>query len=751
MSAPIDKLLFTAASGFPNAADRRDFLAFACRDDEPMRKRIEELLEIMRDAEDFFEFQPEMTAPTETAHAAEVAVVDHTVDESRLGATIGPYQLIERIGAGGCGVVYLAEQHQPVKRKVALKIIRLGMDTENVIARFEIERESLALMDHPNIARVLDAGSTGAGRPYFVMELVDGEKVTEFCDHKRLTIRQRLELFVLVCEAIQHAHQKGVIHRDIKPSNVLVRQRENRVIPKVIDFGIAKATGEHREAELTFTAAGQLIGTPAYMSPEQADGGMDADTRCDIYSLGALLYELLTGHPPYDLSRFKECTVDEIREIIRTEDPVPPSELLRHLPVGEQEKIAAARGTDMDRLSPTITGDLDWIVMKTLEKDRGRRYETANGLAMDVVRYLNEEPVLARPTSRRYRMAKMVKRNRVSFAAGTIAISAILAGFGVSTWLFLREKDAREQQAGLRNAAELARANEAKLRERAESGALVAQAAVLLNDGDFQRADEKLARVPVDRTPASREAALTFKALADWHLEQGHQAIAADRLNSLAIAISAVDVSDTDRVSWNLLPASSALAELDDPTRYETFRQQAITRFAKSTNPLVAQQVLKACLILPADQKMLDALAPLTRVVQRAHVDSGSNIDAGLAAWRTLSLALYELRKGDTYTAAGWAHQSLAYNLNHSTLKITARLILAICDFHQGRAAKAREAIEDLRSLVKAGSLAPFKSWDPREGFWFDWVNARILLKEADGLLGIPSTGKSETTRETGP
>ncbi|RYD40448.1 MAG: serine/threonine protein kinase, partial [Verrucomicrobiaceae bacterium] len=442
----IEKLLFTAASGFVEPGDRQAFLEFACQGDPVRLGQLQELLAIQQDAEEFFELHPEVTSQGDTSGPGE--------SEAGLGASIGPYRLIERLGSGGCGVVYLAEQQVPVKRRVALKIIRLGMDTDSVLARFNLERQALALMDHPNIARVLDAGVTASGLPYFVMELVDGERITDFCDHHRLGLRQRLELFILVCEAIQHAHQKGVIHRDIKPSNVLVRTHDGRFVPKVIDFGIAKATAGNLDAHSTVTNLGQFVGTPAYMSPEQADGGVDIDTRSDIYSLGIMLYELLTGTPPLNPENLKDRGIEEIRGILREGETGVPSARLRKIPADEINEIATNRGVDPQRLPSMLEGDLDWIVMKAIEPERQRRYETANGLGMDVQRYLAEQPVLARPPSRRYLLGKLVRRNRVTFAAASVALFGLLGGLGVSTWLFVREKEALRVQTSLRMDAE---------------------------------------------------------------------------------------------------------------------------------------------------------------------------------------------------------------------------------------------------------------------------------------------------------
>ena len=299
--------------------------------------------------------------------------------------SIGPYKLLQKLGEGGYGVVYMAEQEQPIRRRVALKIIKLGMDTKNVIARFEAERQALALMDHPNIARVLDAGATETGRPYFVMELVYGVKITDYCDQNRVSMQERLELFIQVCNAVQHAHQKGIIHRDLKPSNIMVTMHDGVPVPKVIDFGIAKATEQRLTDKTLFTSYAQLMGTPAYMSPEQMElSGLNLDTRSDIYSLGVLLYELLTGHTPFDTADLLKLGVDELRRTVCEQEPLSPSAKLQTLNNEELTKTARRRHIEPPRLLSQLRGDLDWIVLKCLEKDRTRRYETANGLAMDI-------------------------------------------------------------------------------------------------------------------------------------------------------------------------------------------------------------------------------------------------------------------------------------------------------------------------------------------------------------------------------
>jgi serine/threonine protein kinase len=381
----------------------------------------------------------------------------------RPGSVIGPYKLLEQIGEGGFGVVFMAEQEKPLHRKVAVKVLKPGMDTRQVIARFEAERQALALMDHPNIAKVFDAGTTASGRPYFVMELVRGVPITEFCDQRRLTPRQRLDLFATVCQAVQHAHQKGIIHRDLKPSNVLVTLHDVVAVPKVIDFGIAKATTQRLTERTLFTHFAQMIGTPLYMSPEQAEmNSLDVDTRSDVYALGVLLYELLTGTTPFESDTLKKVGLDEMRRIIREEEPPTPSQRLSTLEAKAYSTVSERRGVDERRLRQLLQGELDWIVMKALEKDRNRRYESASALAADVQRYLNDEPVAACPPSAGYRLRKYWRRNRRFLITAGLFAAVLGAATVVSTWQAVVARDAQHQ----------AEAD----RERANQEAAIAQA-----------------------------------------------------------------------------------------------------------------------------------------------------------------------------------------------------------------------------------------------------------------------------------
>ncbi|MFC1603476.1 protein kinase [Planctomycetota bacterium] len=425
------KLILAEASDKPSIEEQSAYLARVCGDDVCLRQEVESLLQMEDKVGDFLE--------------SPVLDPGMTLDESPIsegpGTVIDRYKLLEKIGEGGMAVVYMAEQAEPIRRKVALKIIKLGMDTKSVIARFEAERQALAMMDHPNIAKVLDAGATETGRPYFVMELVTGVSITEYCDKNNLSTKERLALFIQVCNAVQHAHQKGIIHRDIKPTNVMVTRHEAQPIPKVIDFGIAKAINQKLTEKTLFTRYAHIIGTPAYMSPEQADlGDLDVDTRSDIYSLGVLLYELLTGATPFSEEELRKAGYLEMQRVIREQEPVKPSTKLSTL--GETlTDIAKHHGSTPDLLRKAIRGDLDWIVMKALEKTRDRRYDTVSVLAVDIQRHLSDEPVLARAPSTIYRLNKFLRRHK-SEAVAALGIALIICAVivALSMWKQKRQE-----------------------------------------------------------------------------------------------------------------------------------------------------------------------------------------------------------------------------------------------------------------------------------------------------------------------
>ena len=722
---PTEEALFEAARQLPAAAQHA-FLDQACAGNIPLRERLQSLLADAAAAENFFAAVVPFGAATNLSReksgaAAEKLTVDWLAEYP--ASRIGPYKLLQRIGEGGGGAVYMADQEQPVRRRVALKVIKLGMDTKNVIARFEAERQALAMMDHPNIARVLDAGATETGRPYFVMELVRGVRITDYCDQHQLDTRQRLDLFIQICRAIQHAHQKGIIHRDIKPSNILVTLHDGKPVPKVIDFGIAKATDTRLTDKTLFTGFEQIVGTPAYMSPEQAEiNSLDVDTRSDIYSLGVLLYELLTGKTPFDGKELVSSGLDEMRRTLRQKEPQRPSTMLTTLQNVELTATAKQRDAEAPKLISLLRGDLDWIVMKALEKDRTRRYETANGLAMDIERYLHNEPVIARPPSRVYRFQKLVRRNKVVFAATGAVIVALVAGFGTSTWLFLKEREARER------AVEAERQQE-RLRQAADTREKITHATVLVSQEKFEEAEALVAGINFEQPTVEGAAAL--RALGEWRALQNDWTPAARHFKKL---LQVDQLDGVDVCTLDYLECGPALIESGDTEGYARFRQEAIERFASKPYPF-ADRIIKISLLLPVEAALLKTIEPMAEA-SVASFDNGTNSEVFLAAWRSVSLALWEYRRGHFDETVAWCQRCLAYSEHIAPRSAAAQVLLAMADWNLHHRAQARAELAEVQTAIENHFKSGLDRGTGVEGFWFDWVFCRLLLTEAGALIG---------------
>ena len=727
----LEDAVYYAALQVADDARRTIFLEQACVDNPELRAAVDALLATRDEAEslidsafsalvlnagDIGDFIPE-----DANHAG-------ASPGGMIGRKVGHYTIVEHLGGGGCGEVYLAEQQSPVTRQVALKVIKLGMDTCSVIARFDAERQALAMMEHPNIAKVLDAGVTDTGRPYFVLELVRGTRITDYCDTNRCDIRQRLELFMQVCKAIQHAHQKGIIHRDIKPSNVLVAVHDGLPVPKVIDFGIAKAINDPLTGETLHTHFDQLLGTPAYMSPEQAErGGLDVDTRSDVYSLGVLLFEMLAGVTPFDPKELSASGPDAMRRILLERDPLLPSAMLRSLPSETLSKTAEDRQTDPGRLISRVRGDLDWIVMRALEKDRTRRYDTANGLAMDLLRHLSNEAIVARPPDRIYLLGKLIRRNRVAFSAGTAVLLALVTGLGASLWQYRKAREAERHQAELREVAEKALANEADLRQSAESREKLTQSVVLLRKGDLEGASGILDQIKDPPKRPSLDGVTALRAVGEWLALQGRWQEASRRYQWL-VEIDKID--PWGPVTLDCQAGGVVFAERGDLAAYRDFCEVAIGIQLDPENGDANCRVLKTCLLFPPDESLKTRLQPIA-----AAAEKWFEATPNPSGWSAIPSALWRYRNGDDAGAMACAQPAADHTRPDSALYPTSRLILAMALFRSGDEVAARRQLDFARNKLPADFKIPQAGGDGSLGYWYDWLFADILMREAGTLI----------------
>jgi len=724
--------IFAAALEKATAEERAGYLAEACAGDERLRRRVEALLRAHAEPDDLLD-------PPATMDAT----ANHALLTERPGAHIGPYRLLEQIGEGGFGVVFMAEQQQPVRRRVAVKVLKPGMDSRQVVARFEAERQALALMDHPNIARVLDGGQTDSGRPYFVMELVRGVSITEFCDLNHLSPRARLELFVLVCQAVQHAHQKGIIHRDLKPSNILVTLYDSVPVVKVIDFGIAKATGQQLTDKTLFTNFAQMIGTPMYISPEQAQmSGLDIDTRTDIYALGVLLYELLTGTTPFDRDRLRAVAYDELLRILREEEPPRPSTRLSTLGKAAPS-ISGNRQSDLKRLTQLFRGELDWIVMKALEKDRNRRYETASAFAADVQHFLKDEPVQACPPSQWYRFRKLARRNkRVFVMASALALAVLLAVITLAlSNVWIRQEQARTQEEKERvekaqkhaeQAQKLAEQRADQIRDGLER---LKSANDLLERGrwyitesrwdDAQAALRKAVQLRPDYASAWAELAELDTRLGLWELA------AKDFAREL-------ELREPDS-TWRWYFHALLRLYVGDADGYRQVARRMRARFRGTANVMFLIELIRTSVLRPEPDVDREQWVELAQhaVAARARGE-----------WYTLyALGLAHYRAGQHDQAVRRLRESLAADQREWSARTLSYAVLAMAHHRLGQAAEAREALKAAARVLDHWTGEVYRqqgegSWVKHFGAagnssipWWDWLEFQLYYGEAKMLI----------------
>lgn len=722
----IEIAVFDAARLMEDPQARDAFLEWAFRDSPEDAARMKDLFHTEEEARTWFDEASESRArvAAEITRQGQVelpARVSESIESLGFPESISNrFQILRRLGEGGGGVVYLAEQAEPVRRNVAIKVLRAGMDSPAFLAAFQRERQSLALMNHPNIAGILDAGTTQTSQPYLVMELVEGRKITRFCDDQGLTIHQRLGLFLQVCSAIQHAHQKGIIHRDIKPSNILVSSEHTQPLPKVIDFGIAAATASGQSSIAVLLAAG----TPAYMSPEQADPhSLDIDTRADVFSLGVLLYELLAGEVPWSPATMP-FSVPTPSDFVAGMDP-------RKLAV-----LAGHRQIRPAQLVPALREDLDAIVCKAISSDRQQRYDTVNSLAMDLRRHLDDQPVVAHPPGKVYFLRKFVRRNRLAVLSGSAVMTALLLGAGIAFRAFLRERDALRET-------EIARANESALRQEAQARENVAKAAILLSQNQIEEADSLLRQTPLPGVRPSREAADAFRFLGERNAILGRWRQASDSFVKLMQA-NQLESPLATATGKDLLLAGPSLLECGDKAGYHLLRKDMLARFPVTDHPVAAEHMVKMCLLLPADSSIMRQLEPMAALLKSTFEEAKSpqGWDRNYLPWVAMAKSLFDYRNGDFQGALDWAEKCLKSLEVKPSRIASVRMISAMAHHHLGHRQEAEQEFATADKLIRyAAPKVPVENVNAANqtaDSWHAWSVARLLQREAKATLGAP-------------
>ena len=759
MPANSERTIFLSALELESGESRSQYLARACAGNPELRASVEALLDAHQ-----LPSNP-LDRPVAVAGIGDTQLTPNPGAIESAGTMIGPYRLMEQIGEGGFGLVFAAQQQQPVRRQVALKVIKPGMDTREVIARFEAERQALAMMEHPNIASVLDAGMTQSGRPYFVMELVRGIPITEFCQRQQLSLHDRLNLFVSVCNAVQHAHQKGVIHRDLKPSNVLVTKHDDRPVAKVIDFGVAKALGQSLTEKTIYTRFAAMIGTPLYMSPEQAElSGLAADTRTDIYSLGVLLYELLTGDTPFGRQRFQTAGLDEVRRIIREEDPPKPSVRV-HTNAEAQSTVIEWSGQSIAQHSISLQGDLDWIVMKALEKNRERRYESASELAKDVQRYLASEPVTARPPSRWYLLQKFAARHRGALLAVSAVAATLLVATAVSLWAAsVAVSERNDKHAALQDAIRLRQQADEARNEIAEFASRMKAANLLVTNGRAHVDGQRWAAAYEDFNAAIETQPNYYNAWIERAALEVKLGLWDQAARDYAQAIE-LGVPEDSPANWGIPQLFLYTGNATSYREYcQAMLQQAEQQGKQPSLALIRSCVMSTDPVGDPQQLATQTMDAMSRLVDRPPPPDGRRPLFGLPIPGRQPDAQHpgpprpgdrppEARerwqpRGASYFTAGMAllrAERFQDAVDHLEQAVEDRRwrgrsivypALALAHHRNGDADRARKAFIQSEQNLDSWSAAMLASSVGEMPIpWFDWIEASLLHREASQLL----------------
>jgi serine/threonine protein kinase len=738
LPAEIEMAVFETAIQLGDERLRKAYLDFTFRDSPGGRAKIQALLDAEHQSRSFFheasltcgKVASDLLANGKVNLAAASAELEGLAGQPiALG---GRYQIISLIGEGSGGLVYLAAQHEPVCRRVAIKILRFGVDSPQVIATFEREGQALALMNHPHIAQIFDVGASASGQPFFVMELVEGERITRFCDSHQFGIERRLELFIQVCGAIQHAHQKGIIHRDIKPSNLLVVMTDGQPMPKVIDFGIAKATAEGLSGSGVDVSGEPFIGTPAYMSPEQAEnGGRDVDTRSDIYALGVLLYELLTGSTPHDPDLLMREGVSGLSSAIRRNPILRPTESLALLDHGGLTKLAADRKIQPGRLIKALRGDLDAIVMKALSMDRQARYATVNNFATDLRRHLDWLPVTAHASGTLYHCRKFLRRNRLAVSSVSGITVALIVGSALAFLTYLRELETNEKAAFIHT-------SEAALRQQAEAREVVSKVAILINDGKIDEADALLQEIPLATIQPSLEAAKIFRYLGDRNAVLGRW----DKASQCFVKLMEANrLESPEKTAAGLELLALAVLEGGSADNYDRIRREMLERIPEPKTIVSAEPVMRTSLLLPPDGEILRQMEPMAVILTDSvnRLEPLSTIEKNFMAWNAQTLALFESRRGNHSASLEMAKISNALDDSLASRNAANKALSAMALHGLGKPDLAISKLMEARQIISSFSPeADGGISDLPSGACCSWNSrafATILAREAGALL----------------